>query len=109
MEKAIVLPANWRTLSLLPSKLVTVLDKWQRIADKEIECYKFGWPAKLVHTDFTCDGQRYSVTPETFGVEGDLMECLQQGPYITDKYGSTLTDDLKEAGFSNVISLGFLD
>ena len=109
MENIITLPANWRELDL-PEAVKAMLDKWQRIADKEMETYKFEWPAKLVETKFVYGGTHYRLVPATFGVPDDLMETLQYGPYITEKYGISLSRDLeKTAGFSHVAAYGFLD
>ena len=109
MENTITLPANWRDLDL-PEAVVAMLDKWQKIADKEMETYKFEWPAKLVETKFAYGGIHYSLKPETFGVPDDLMETLQYGPYITEKYGISLSQDLERTpGFTHVAAYGFLD
>ena len=43
MENTITLPANWRDLDL-PEAVVAVLDKWQKVADKEMEgCASLTW------------------------------------------------------------------
>lgn len=99
----------WREMDL-PDAVINMLDKWQKIADKELETYKFGWPAKLVETKFSYDGKQYRLTPQTFGVPDDLMETLQHGPYVTEKYGISLSEDLEKTdGFSHVAAYGFLD
>jgi len=109
MENAMRLPADWRDLDL-PGAVAAMLDKWQKIADREMETYTFKWPAKYVETRFAYGGMHYSIKPETFGVSDDLMEKLQDGPYITKRYGISLTQDLKRTpGFSHVASYGFLD
>ena len=109
MENTITLPANWRDLDL-PEAVVAVLDKGQKIADKEMETYRFEWTAKLVETKFAYGEIHYSLKPETFGVPDDLMETLQYGPYITEKYGISLSQDLERTpDFTHVAAYGFLD
>lgn len=109
MENIITLPANWRELDL-PDAVFAMLDKWQQIADQEMKTYKFQWPAKLVETKFVYGDIQYRIIPQTFGVPDDLMESLQYGPYITEKYGISLSEDLEKAeGFSHVQAYGFLD
>ncbi len=109
MENIITLPANWRELDL-PDAVFAMLDKWQQIADQEMKTYKFQWPAKLVETKFVYGDIQYRIIPQTFGVPDDLMETLQYGPYSTEKYGISLSEDLEKAeGFSHVQAYGFLD
>lgn len=94
----------------LPEAVAAVLDKWQQIADKEMETYEFGWFAKYVSTEFVYGDVQYRLKPETFGVPDDLMEQLQGGLPIERKYGTSLTEDLRmTAGISHVASYGFLD
>ena len=108
MIKTTVLPTNWRTISL-PSGLVAVLDKWQRIADNERKPSNICLFEGHGHTIFCFGGQYYSITSDTFGVDNDLWERLLQGSYITDKYGLSLIDDLKKAGCSSVSTYSALD
>ena len=106
MFEHIPITRNWQDL---PVAVCRVLEKWQKIADEEKKQYKMMWPAKLVHTDFTYDGQNFRIVPETFGVEEDLMECFQQEPLVEGKYGTSLTKDLWSIGCSYVFSDGFMD
>ena len=108
MIRATVLPTNWRTISL-PSELVAILDKWQRIADIEWSSRRFSLFEDHGHTVFCFGGQYYSITADTFGVDNDLLDSLLQGQYITDKYGSALINDLKTAGCSSVSTYSSLN
>ena len=98
---------NWEQADL-PAAVRRILKKWQDIADREKDIYLFGWPNKRVRTDFTYDGERYSLTPVTFSVAAELLARLQDGPYIRVKYGSSLCEDLKRAGCTRVFSVGSL-
>ena len=108
MIKTTVLPTNWRTISL-PSGLVAVLDKWQRIANNERKPSNICLFEGHGHTIFCFGGQYYSITADTIGVDNDLWERLLQGSYITGKYGLSLIDDLKKAGCSSVSTYSALD
>ena len=104
-----VLPGEWRALNL-PTPIRAFMEKWQGIADAQKAMYRFGWPAKLVHTDFTYEGRRYRIVPETFGIPDDLCEWLQEGPRVTKQYGGGMDADLRAIpGVTDVFSDGFLD
>ncbi len=105
----IKLTPDWRSQHL-PQVIRAFMEKWQGVADEEMKTYKFGWPAKLVHTDFTYRGTCYRICPETFGIPYDLCECLQCGTQIEEKYGSRMDEDLLAIdGVTYVFSNGFLD
>ncbi len=105
----VMLTPQWREQGL-PAPLMAFLEKWEAIAKAELAVYQCLWPAKMVHTDFTCGGIRYMICPETFGIPQDLGERLQCGRSIVEKYGTGLDDDLRAVeGVTEVFSEGFLD
>lgn len=105
----IKLTPDWRKQSLPPA-IRAFMEKWQGIADEEMKTYEFGWPAKLVHTDFEYNGVRYRICPETFGIPDDLCECLQHSRRIEERYGGGMDKDLRGMdGVTYVFSDGFLD
>ncbi len=107
--EGIKLTPDWQKQDL-PEPIRVFMEKWQGIADAEKMTYEFGWPAKLVHTDFTYNGISYRICPETFGIPYDLCECLQGGSWIEERYGGGMDDDLhKIGGVTRVFSDGFLD
>ena len=109
MNKQVELTKDWRNQDL-PGEIRAFLETWQGIADEEMKTYEYGWPAKCVETKFTFRGIRYSITPDTFGIPDDLCECFQEGPWITERHGRTMEDDLRSIkGVRSVYSSGFLD
>ncbi len=109
MNKQIKLTKDWRSQDL-PAEIRAFLETWQSIADEEMKTYEFGWPAKYVITRFTFRGIRYIITPETFDIPDDLCECFQGGPWIVERHGRTMEDDLRAIqGVRNIFSDGFLD
>lgn len=104
-----VLPCDWASLDL-PGPIRSFMEKWQGIAEAELKRYKFGWPAKYVHTDFTYEGRSYRIVPETFGIPDDMCECFQQGPWVEERYGRGMDADLRAIpGVTGVFSDGHLD
>lgn len=99
---------DWESAQLPPA-LLEFMKKWQHIADEELKVYEFEWPAKGVTTRFSFNEQHYALDSGTFGVPEDLMERLQCGTDIKEKYGTCIDDDLERIGCSNISSIGFLD
>ena len=105
----VVLSQDWRSQNL-PKPIYDFMEKWEAIAAEEMKRYVFGWPAKLVETQFTYEGITYSIVPSTFGIPDDLCEMFQQGPWVTREYGGGFDDDLRAIpGVKGVRSYGFLD
>ena len=105
----VVLSRDWREQDL-PKPIDAFMEKWEAIAAEEMKHYEFGWPAKLVETQFTYEGKSYSIVPSTFGIPDDLCEKFQQGPWVTRVYGGGFDDDLRAIpGVGSVQSCGFLD
>ncbi len=107
--EGVKLTPEWRKQNL-PEPIKAFMEKWQGIADVEMETYELMWPAKLVHTDFTYHGTSYRICPETFGIPDDLCERFQYGQWVEKKYGGGMNDDLRKIdGVFGVFSDGFLD
>ena len=109
LDDVITLTHEWREQGL-PEPIYAFMEKWEKNAADAMKTYKFGWPAKLVRTEFVYEGRKYSIVPETFGIPDDLCECFQQGPWVTKTYGGGFDDDLQAIpGVTHVFSHGFLD
>lgn len=108
-KDVITLTRDWRNQGLA-EPIYAFMEKWERNAADAMKTYQFGWPAKLVTTLFTYEGQKYLIVPETFGIPDDLCECFQQGTWVTKKYGGGFDHDLEAIpGVSHVASDGFMD
>ena len=108
LSKMRIVLHDWESAQLPPA-LLEFMKKWQHIADEELKVYEFEWPAKWVTTRFSFNDQHYALDSGTFGVPEDLMERLQYGIDIKEKYGTCIDDDLERIGCSNISSIGFLD
>ena len=105
----VTLTRNWREQDL-PRPIFDFMERWEKRAEESMKTYQFGWPAKLVETQFVYEGRSYSIVPGTFGIPDDLCEKFQQGPWVTRVYGGGFDDDLRMIpGVEEVQSCGFLD
>ena len=103
------LTRDWRSQEL-PKPIYEFMENWEKNAAEAMKTYEFGWPAKLVETQFSYEGETYLIVPETFGIPDDLCECFQGGPWVTEKFGGGFKDDLRAIpGVTGVVSSGFLD
>ncbi len=84
----------------------SLIDKWKKelVSKKEERDKDPGWPAKLVKTQFTLNGNRYTITPKDLGLTDD---CWDQG--FMESIQGDLRKDLEEAGATDIYNLGFLD
>ena len=94
-------------VSLINQQILQILkEEWKNKfkAKKEEWDKNPGWPAKLVETWFTLNGENYTITPEDIGLTSDgwdqgFMESIQ----------GEIEKDLESYGATDVYNLGFLD
>lgn len=94
-------------VSLINQQILQILkEEWKnKFKAKKGEWDKNpGWPAKLVETWFTLNGEKYTIKPEDIGLTSDgwdqgFMESIQ----------GEIEKDLESYGATDVYNLGFLD
>ena len=94
-------------ISMIDQQIIdSLIDKWKKeLTSKKEEWDKDpGWPAKLVKTQFTLNGNRYTIMPKDLGLTDD---CWDQG--FMESIQGDLRKDLEEAGATDIYNLGFLD
>ena len=81
-------------------------DKWKKefASRKEKWDKDPGWPAKLVESQFTLNGNRYTIKPNDLGLDDD---CWDQG--FMETIQGDLSKDLEESGATDICNFGFLD
>ena len=81
-------------------------DKWKhKFAEKKEAWDKNpGWPAKLVITEFTLYGNRYTIQPTDIGLTND---CWDQG--FMETIQSEIKRDLIAYGATDIYNCGFID
>lgn len=96
-----------QAISIINQQILDALkNKWKvEFATKKEEWNKNpGWPAKLVETKFTLNGEKYSLFPVDIGLTND---CWDQG--FMETIQSDIEKDLKLYGATEIYNLGFLD
>ena len=53
----------------LPIELQELLDEWRIKKEAYRDRWDYGWPAKLVKTQFCYQGRQYCITPDMIGLE----------------------------------------
>ena len=81
-------------------------EKWKKdLVEKKKEWDKKpGWPAKLVETEFTLNGSKYTILPQDLGLTDD---CWDQG--FMETIQCDLKRDLEANGATEVCNFGFID
>ena len=81
-------------------------EKWKKdLVEKKKEWDKKpGWPAKLVETEFTLNGSKYTILPQDLGLTDD---CWDQG--FMETIQGDLKTDLEANGATEVCNFGFID
>ena len=87
-------------------KIEALKAKWKKdMAGLKAEWDKKpGWPAKLVETQFTLNGTKYTLKPADIGLTDD---CWDQG--FMESFQGRMSNDLEEIGATDIYNLGFLD
>lgn len=101
----ITLRDDWREQGL-SKQLYAFMEKWEEIAWKERKNFRSEWPDKKIRIRFRENSKYYQIVPETFGIPDDLFELLQQGPWVTEKYGRGMNEELQEALGGTSIDFG---
>lgn len=94
-------------MALMGEQVVALLtEKWKRdfAAKKDAWNKHPGWPAKLVSTEFTLYGNKYSIRPEDIGLTDD---CWDQG--FMETIQSEIKRDLADYGATDIFNCGFID
>lgn len=100
------IPVN-QAIPIINQQILDALkNKWKdEFATKKEEWDKNpGWPAKLVETKFTLNGEKYSLFPVDFDLTYD---CWDQG--FMETIQPDIEKDLKRYGATEIYHLGFLD
>ncbi len=94
---------------MLPDKIAALVEEWKEKKESYRESFNFGWPAKLVSTSFTYEGEKYVLEPEQFAKEKIVPEMYPWESGLMECYQGALEKDLAALGAENLFSNGFLD